>query len=194
MNPSHFTRNLDELLSLARQKHNLVHHLKKNYRENVHYIETKTKTVNLPKKNGGHNKITFMLTEEAFEIFKNSFNMRNRYIVDVSKEVKIVKFGMCIENQTIGFIANAYSNVLNVKRQHIMDKYRVDLYFVDHKLVVECDENGHEDRDPLQEQIRENCLKEAGNKLIRFNPNATGFDLSNVLREINAVLLVPRPI
>jgi len=191
MNSSQFTRNLDELLPLARQKHNLVHHLKKNYRENVHYI--RTKTANPSKQNGGHNKITFMLTEEAFEIFKNSFNLRNRYIVDVSKEVKIVKFGMCIENQTIGFIANAYSNVLDVKRQHIMGKYRVDLYFVDHKLVVECDENGHEDRDPLQEQIRENYLKEAGNKLIRFNPNATGFDLSNVLREINAVLLAPMP-
>lgn len=191
MNPSQFTRNLDELLSLASQKVNLVHHLKKNYRENVHY--NVTRTANLPKQNGGHNKITFMLTEEAFEIFKNSFNMRNRYIVDVSKEVKIVKFGMCIENQTIGFIANAYNNVLNVKRQHVMGKYRVDLYFVDHKLVVECDENGHEDRDPLQEQIREDYLKASGNKLIRFNPNVTDFDLSDVLREINAVLLAQRP-
>ena len=191
MNPSQFTRNLDELLHLSSQKYRLTTHLKKNYRENVHYIENRT--VNLPKQNGGQNKITVMLTEEAFEIFKNSFNMRNRYIVDVSKEVKIVKFAMCIETQTIGFIANAYSHVLNVKRQHVMGKYRVDLYFVDYKLVVECDENGHEDRDPLQEQIRENYLKEAGNKLIRFNPNATGFDLSNVLREINAVLMAPRP-
>jgi very-short-patch-repair endonuclease len=191
MNPSHFTRNLDELLHLSSQKYRLTTHLKKNYRENVHYIETNA--ANTPKTHGGHNKITFMLTEEAFDIFKNSFNMRNRYIVDVSKEVKIVKFGMCIENQTIGFIANAYSNVLNVKRQHVMGKYRVDLYFVDHKLVVECDENGHADRDLLQEQIREDYLKACGNKIIRFNPNATGFDLSNVLREINAVLLDPRP-
>ena len=78
--------------------------------------------------------------------------------------------------------------VVIIGNDHVMGKYRVDLYFVDHKLVVECDENGHEDRDSLQEQIRENYLKEAGNKLIRFNPNATDFDLSNVLREINAVL------
>jgi very-short-patch-repair endonuclease len=191
MNPSQFTRNLDELLSLASKKVNLVHHLKKNYRENVHYIETNS--ANTPKTHGGHNKITFILTEEAFEIFKNSFNMRNRYIVDVSKEVKIVKFAMCIENQTIGFIANSYSHVLNVKRQHIIGKYRVDLCFVDHKLVVECDENGHADRDPLQEQIREDYLKSCGNKITRFNPNTPGFDLSNVLREINAVLLAPRP-
>jgi hypothetical protein len=101
MNPSHFTRNLDELLSLTSQKVNLVHHLKKNYRENVHYI--RTKTANPSKQNGGQNKITVMLTEEAFEIFKNSFNMRNRYIVDVSKEVKIVKFGMCIEKSNHWF-------------------------------------------------------------------------------------------
>jgi very-short-patch-repair endonuclease len=194
MNPGNFTRNLDELLYLAGQKSNLVHNLKKNYRENVHYIETKTQTVNHIKRNGGQNKVTIMLTEEAFEIFKNSYNMRNRYIVDVSKDVKCVKFGMCIENQTIGFIANAYSNVLDVKRQHIMGKYRVDLYFVDHKLVVECDENGHEDRDTLQEQIRENYLNDAGNKLIRFNPNARDFDLSDVMRKINAVLFAPRPV
>jgi uncharacterized FlaG/YvyC family protein len=27
-----------------------------------------------------------------------------------------------------------------------------------------------------------------GNKIIRYNPNENGFDLSNVLREINAIL------
>jgi hypothetical protein len=189
MNPDNFTQNLDELLYLAGKKVNLVKHLKKNYRENVHYIEENS--TNPHKTHGGQNKITFMLTEEAFEIFKNSYNLRNRYIVDVSKDAKCVKFGMCIENQTIGFISNAYSNVLNVKRQHNIGKYRIDLYFVDHKLVVECDENGHEDRDPIQEQIRDNFLKETGNKLIRFNPNAGEFDLSDVLREINAVLFAP---
>jgi len=186
MNPSKFTRDFDELLSLATQKIHLVRHLHKNYRENVHYIVTKT--ANPSKKHGGHNKITYLLTEEAFELFKNTYNIRTRYIVDVSKEIKCIKFAMCIENQTIGFIANAYSAVLNVKRQYVIGKYRVDLYFVDRKLVVECDENGHDDRDPRQEQNRENDLKEAGNKLIRFNPNACGFDLSDVLREINAVL------
>ena len=48
---------------------------------------------------------------------------------------------MCIENQTIGFIENSYSNILNTKRQHFIGKYKVDLYFIDNKLVIECDEN-----------------------------------------------------
>jgi len=33
-----FTRSLDELLNLSTQKKNLINHLKKNYKENIHYI------------------------------------------------------------------------------------------------------------------------------------------------------------
>ncbi|NDA89428.1 MAG: DUF559 domain-containing protein [Alphaproteobacteria bacterium] len=165
---STFNRNLDELLHLSK-KHNIVHHLKKNY--------------------GGHNKIIYMLTEDAFELLKNSFNLRNRYIVNLSDNVKYINnISMCIESQTIGFIENAYSGTLNVKRQYIFGKYRVDLYFIDYKLVIECDENNHDDRDPIEEKVRENYIISLGNTIIRFNPNQSEFDLSNVMRDINVIL------
>ena len=95
---------------------------------------------------------------------------------------------MCIENQTIGFIENSYSNITNLKRQYVIGKYRVDLYFIDYKLVIECDEYGHIDRNIVQEKCRENYILSLGNKLIRYNPNVPSFDLSNVLRDINQVL------
>jgi very-short-patch-repair endonuclease len=186
-----FSRNLDELLYLSKQKDKITRHLKKNYRENVHYIIGNSNLHNQDKKEkrGGHNKIIYMLTEEAFELLKNSFNLRNRYIVNLSDNVKCINnIGMCIENQTIGFIENTYSGVLNVKRQYIFGKYRVDLYFIDYKLVIECDENNHDDRDPIQEKNRENYITSLGNTIIRFNPNDSGFDLSNVLRDINTTL------
>ena len=66
-----FTKNLDELLQLATQKINLVSHLKKNYKENIHFIIEKNK--NTIKQKGGQNKITYLLTEKAFELLKNSF-------------------------------------------------------------------------------------------------------------------------
>lgn len=182
-----FTNNLDELLHLCKQKVKLVAHLKKNYRENIHYIMKKDNFKEL-KKNGGQNKITFMLTDVAFDLLKNTYNLRNRYIVEISDKVKYVNIGMCIENQTIGFIENSYSNILKVQRQYTMGKYRVDLYFIDHKLVIECDENNHIDRDPGEEKVRENYIISLGNKIIRYNPNIHSFDLSNVLREINSVL------
>jgi len=182
-----FTRDLEELFELTKVKSSLTDHLKKNYRENVHYIIERTNYTNV-KKYGGQNKITYKLTEEAFQLFKNTYNLRNRYIVDINDNIKNINIGMCIENQTIGFIENAYGNMLNLKRQYIFGTYRADLYFIDYKLVIECDENDHVDRNPIQEKVRENYIRSLGNKIIRYNPNVKGFDLSNVLREINAVL------
>ena len=186
-----FTRNLDELLYLSPTKCSITKNLKKNYRENIHYIIEKNKN-NQHIGRGGHNKMVFMLTEHAYELLKNSYNLRNKYIVDVSETIKCVNIGMCIENQTIGFIENVYSNMLNVKRQFIIGKYHVDLYFIDYKLVIECDENNHIDRDCIQEKVREDYIISLGNKMIRYNPNTPTFDLSNVLREITAILFLSK--
>ena len=81
--------------------------------------------------------------------------------------------------------------MLNIKRQYIIGKYHVDLYFIDYKLVIECDENNHIDRDCIQEKIREEYIISLGNKMIRYNPNTPNFDLSNVLREITSILFCP---
>ena len=188
MNAMVFTKNLEELLYyLKTKKFDLTRFLKKNYKENIHYIIKKFDSQ--IKQNGGQNKIDYFITEEVYELIKNSYNLRNKYIVDINDNIKYVKIGMCIENQTIGFIENAFVGILNTKRQHRFGKYKVDLYFIDHKLVVECDENNHIDRNAEYELIRENHIVSLGNKIIRFNPNEKCFDLSNVLREINKHLL-----
>lgn len=182
-----YTRNLEELLHIASQKQKLVDNLKKNYKENIHYIIEKNK-LNINSKRGGHNKIDYLLTEETFDLLKNSFNFRNRYIVNINDNVKQINVCMCIENQTIGFIENVYKDIFNTKRQLYIGKYRVDLYFIDYKLVIECDEFDHRDRDIIEEKKREEYLQSLGNKIIRYNPNEKNFDLSNVLNKINKIL------
>jgi hypothetical protein len=151
-----FNKSLDELLYLSPCKDKIVNHIKKNYKENIHYIiEKNCQTI---KRRGGHNKINYMLTETAFELIKNTYNLRNKYLVnstDCVKQINII--AMCIENQTIGFIENAYNSVSNIKRQYYIGKYRVDLYFADYNLVIECDENNHIDRNHIYEKIRENA-------------------------------------
>ena len=114
--------------------------------------------------------------------------MRNNYLVNINDGIKHINIAMCVENQTIGFIKNAYDNIFNIKRQYIIGNYRVDLYFIDYKLVIECDEDNHSDRNQTNEKIREDYLISLGNKIIRFNPNETLFDLSNVLKKINFIL------
>jgi very-short-patch-repair endonuclease len=186
---SEFNRNLEDLLYLSSNKDKLVNHLKKNYKENIHYILEKSPYNN--KKHGGHNKINYLLTETAFELIKNTYNLRNKYLVnetDCVKQINVI--AMCIENQTVGFIENAYNSVFNIKRQYYIGKYRVDLYFINYKIVIECDENNHIDRNRMDEQIRENYLISLGNKIIHFNPNEINFDLSNVIKKINEILFL----
>jgi len=146
------------------------------------------KKPNYEKKHGGHNKIDYILTEEAFELLKNTFNLRNKYIVNINDNVKEINLCMCIENQTIGFIENSYKDILNTKRQYLIGQYRADLYFIDYKLVIECDEFNHKDRDILKEKLREDYIISLGNKIIRYNPNEKNFDLSNIIREINKII------
>lgn len=186
-----FTRDLDDLVChFKTQKHNLRLHLEKNYRENIHYIKSPLKVVDATKKqNGGQNRIVYMLTEEAFELFKNSFNFRNKYIVAASEKAHVVRFSMCIEGQTIGFIENTYRGLRAMSRQFQIGTYRADLCFTDDLIVVECDEYGHHDRSAAEEMAREEFIKNQGYAIIRYNPNEAGFDLSDVLNRINRRLL-----
>ena len=188
-----FTRDIEEfMLIFGSSKQKLFSNLKKNYHEHIHYIVLKCNTTSLNKNGnryGGHNKRKIMLSESAFNLFKNSYNLRNRYITNISDNISVVNsINMCIENQTIGFIWNCFNEVTLLKRQYKFDRYKVDLYFLHYKLVIECDEYGHTDRDPNYEKTREEYIKSLGNKFIRFNPNIENFDLSNVIKDINKVI------
>ena len=189
---SSFTRDLEELVHhFKSQKVQLRIHLEKNYRENIHYTRSHLKVVNETKKqNGGQNRIVYMLTEEAFELLKNSFKLRSKYIVDVSENVKCVKFPMCIEGQTIGFIENTYRGLRAMSRQFRIGLYFADLCFTDDLIVIECDEYGHHDRSAVDEVVREDFIKNQGYAMIRYNPNEAGFDLSDVLNRINRLLML----
>jgi very-short-patch-repair endonuclease len=96
---------------------------------------------------------------------------------------------MCVENQTIGFIWNCFNESTLIKRQYVFAPYKVDLYFIDYKLVIECDENNHDDRDVIYEKTREDYITSLGNKFIRFNPNSSDFDLSNIIKKINKYII-----
>ena len=187
LNMNNYTYNIEDLSEFFdSKKGKYVRFLKKNFKYNIHYIIDNNINKN-NKKHGGHNKIIYMLTEETFNLIKCTFNIKHRYITAIN-DTKIKNIIMSLENQTIGFIHNSFINIIDVKRQFPFDKYKVDLYFPLYKLVVECDENNHEDREPNYEMLRENYIISTNNSIIRFNPNDNLFDLSIVLREINKIL------
>lgn len=186
-----FTQNLDSLIPLFKtQKCSITRFLEKHFKENVHYIKYKSILTNndLSKKHGGQNKIEYLLTDETFELMKSSYNLKHRYITKIknSNHVNII---MTLENQTIGFIENTFKDVIETKRQFSFKNennlYKVDLYFPTYKLIIECDEYNHIDRDKNYEYEREQFLLSLENTIIRYNPNDNNFDLSIVINLIN---------
>ena len=50
------------------------------------------------------------------------------------------------EAGTIQTIQKVFEGI-SMKRQCSIGSYRIDLYFPEHKLAIECDEHDHKDRD-----------------------------------------------
>jgi very-short-patch-repair endonuclease len=182
-----FTKNIDELVDMFNsQKVCLTTFVRKNFKDGIHFIEQKqTEKLNY---RGGHNRIHMMLTEDAFILVKNTYNLKNRYIKKINENCGHVNVVMCIETQTIGFIENSFSEALRLTRQKRFGTYYIDLYFEDYNLAIECDENDHKDRDITYEYTREQYLLEQNITIIRYNPNDKNFDLSDVLQKITKVL------
>lgn len=182
-----FNKNLEDIVPIlkVKRKDRIVSFTEKHFKEFIHYVKIK----NNLKKHGGNNKIDYMLTEETFTLIKNSYNLKNRYVTKIGNfnHINII---MSLENQTIGFIENSYKDTFKIKRQYSMNKYKVDLYFIKYKLVLECDENNHKDRNPDYEKEREDYILSLGNTIIRFDPNNKLFDLSLILSEVNKILFL----
>jgi len=94
----------------------------------------------------------------------------------------------CKESESCGAIMKAFKGE-NMKTQYKVDNYRIDLYFPDFNLAVECDEHGHKDRSQSKEKKRQ---KHITNKLncqwLRFNPDDKDFNIFDVINRIYLVI------
>ena len=181
-----FNKNLDDIVGiLSKRKDNIVHFLKKHFIENKDFI-TSQDNENKTQTRGGHNKVSYLMTENTYDLLETSYNLKHKYVPVVKKLTQCMTI-MTLENQTIGFIWNVFKT-FNIERQKMIGKYHVDLYFHDYKIVVECDELGHKNRDQIYEKVREDYLVQMGNTMIRFNPNKKDFDLSNIMHEIVKII------
>ena len=91
------------------------------------------------------------------------------------------------EQQTLSAITNAFKTE-KFEDQYKVDNYYLDLYFTDYKIIVECDENGHTDRKPYDEEKRVVYVNEKlevdDTHWIRYNPDEHDFDISKVIGRI----------
>lgn len=135
------------------------------------------------KTNGGIQKITFLTYNGLVRIITKS---RKKEAVALAKDLNInitCNMYINIECETISMIIKAF-NGENMREQYKIDNYIIDLYFIDYKLAVECDEN-HHNYFIEKDSLRENEIKEKLNcKFIRYKPFDKNFDIFIIINKI----------
>ena len=175
---------------LNTKKGSITHFLHKHFKENINYtISTVVSDITREKSHGGHNRLQYTLSKECMELIKNSYNLKHRYVTKNNTLIQ-TNIVMTLENSTIGFLCNSLKNITDAYRQYKVGLYYVDLFIPKINTVIECDENGHKDRNVIDEHIREEFIKtELGCEFVRFNPNDKSFDLSEIINKIFILLI-----
>ena len=89
------------------------------------------------------------------------------------------------EQDTLETVINSIKDIVEYETQFSVGEYRIDLYLPNLKIAIECDENGHSNRDLEQEFKRQNFIKQQLNcEFIRFNPDDDNFNIGKVINQI----------
>lgn len=96
-----------------------------------------------------------------------------------------------IEAETINNIMRCFDSHLMIT-QYIVKNYKLDLYFPDFKLAVECDEAFHNLKANKEKDIqREDEIRESINDVIfiRYSPYEKDFNIFNLINKIHLHIL-----
>ena len=98
------------------------------------------------------------------------------------------RYYTCIEFDTIKCILDAFKDEVMIS-QYRVKIYHIDLYFIDYKLAIECDEHHTHIKEDIK---RENEIKEELNcHFIRYKPYDKKFNIFLLINEIyKSILLI----
>lgn len=127
------------------------------------------------------------------------FLLRSRKMSSAEKDKVLEEHGLGKNEFKSAFLPTVETDTLTFIKaivphesvdQFEVGKYRIDCYFPDMKLAVECDEHGHADRDKRKELQREIHIREAlGCLFFRYNPHEE--DVFTTVRRLVSLLTSP---
>jgi very-short-patch-repair endonuclease len=149
----------------------------------IRFFDERYKHIFNIKTKGGYQDLNF-LTLDGIKLLLNKSRSKNAIELAKILNIEILNtFNECIETKTITQIITVFKYE-NIKNQYNCDKYRIDLYFIDYKLAIECDELQH-NKKKEGDNIREEAIKNKLNcTFIRYNPFSKDFNIFNVIHLI----------
>jgi very-short-patch-repair endonuclease len=153
-----------------------------NIRSTSQYINKNEKIMKKSSTKGGQSML--YLTELGFKILLSK--CRSSFASDVAKFFNMTIldiYSHSFESSTIKNIIIVFKNE-NIKCQYFIDNYRIDLYFIDYKLALECDETYHKNNKVKDEQRQKYIEEKLDCKFIRYNPQENEFNIFTVINQI----------
>jgi very-short-patch-repair endonuclease len=150
----------------------------RNIEKVIHPLKTK----------GGDQKMAFIKHDDVIKFLVAS---RKPTATDLAKEfgVNVLNHKYeCKESETLGAIMKAFKGE-KMRLQHPVFEYQVDLYFPDYNLCIECDENGHADREDKDEKKRQRRItKKLKCQWLRFDPDDPDFNIFETINQIFTII------
>ena len=88
------------------------------------------------------------------------------------------------EQDCLSVIIAAFSHLKSIS-QYQVGRFRIDLYFPERRLAVECDENNHNHSQYASDDARQKYIESVlGCRFVRFNPDEPGFNVGSVINQI----------
>jgi hypothetical protein len=110
---------------------------------------------------------------EAFRYIVANSTRKSEALV-LAPLLQTVVLRTCIQAEVEAIIKRRLLNPwrIEIVGERSMGRYRPDMMFPEFSSILEIDEHGHSDRDPVREQERQAFLESRGNSVVRFNPHA----------------------
>lgn len=181
---------LDDLVMMFQtHKHHLKNLLVRNFVEGVDY-----KVIGNTNVMTGRPRILIKMTKSCKKqlVIKYAITCRSEICTsDDMLDIEYMKRYLPKETEILGFIKKALNDHYPCELQYYVlgKKYRLDLYFTEHHLAIECDEHDHKDRDLEYETTRQTEIQDFLQcKFFRFNPDSINFCLGKLFSQILAEL------
>ena len=157
-----------------------------NSRASTRAYDYSQKYCKLTHTNGGNQMMSYLTHKGLERLLFLSRSDEAIKLVELMGIQSVRKWFPSIENDIMLNIINAFK-CENIKRQYICDKYRIDLYFIDYKIAVECDELHHDTQVNKQlDSKREEFIKNKLNcEFIRFKPFEKEFSVFELIGKIH---------
>jgi very-short-patch-repair endonuclease len=133
--------------------------------------------------NGGIQEVSYISEETLIVLLCKS---RSPFVDNLAKTLNLNVKDTIVksyESCTLTSIHNAFKGEA-IELQYSVGKYKVDMYFLEYKIAVECDEIHHSQHTQYDQQREQYIQKVLQCTFIRYQPYKKGFNIELVINQI----------